>query len=77
MQQTDHQEVLKKRAYAIWEAEGHPPGKDADHWLQAISELGETAPAPVPDLNPADKGEISAAAEPAAKRKKRVSAAQS
>lgn len=40
------QEWISKRAYAIWEEEGHPDGRDHDHWLQATSEyslLTETA----------------------------------
>ena len=31
-------EWIKKRAYAIWEAEGYPSGRDAVHWEQATSE---------------------------------------
>jgi len=31
-------EWIKKRAYAIWEEEGHPSGRDAEHWAQASSE---------------------------------------
>lgn len=32
-------EWISKRAYAIWEEEGHPHGRDSDHWLQASSEF--------------------------------------
>ncbi|MBM7045913.1 MULTISPECIES: DUF2934 domain-containing protein [Rhizobium] len=31
-------EWIKKRAYAIWEEEGYPSGRDAMHWEQASSE---------------------------------------
>lgn len=31
-------EWIKKRAYAIWEEEGHPSGRDGIHWEQASSE---------------------------------------
>ncbi|AVA25313.1 DUF2934 domain-containing protein [Rhizobium sp. LEGMi198b] len=31
-------EWIKKRAYAIWEEEGYPSGRDTVHWEQASSE---------------------------------------
>ncbi|MCJ8520146.1 sRNA-binding protein [Pseudorhizobium tarimense] len=31
-------EWIKKRAYALWEEEGKPHGKDAEHWEQARRE---------------------------------------
>lgn len=31
-------EWIKKRAYAIWEEEGYPSGRDTMHWEQANSE---------------------------------------
>lgn len=31
-------EWIKKRAYAIWEEEGYPSGRDAMHWEQASGE---------------------------------------
>ncbi|MBB6487161.1 DUF2934 domain-containing protein [Rhizobium lusitanum] len=31
-------EWIKKRAYAIWEEEGYPTGRDVTHWQQASSE---------------------------------------
>lgn len=31
-------EWIKKRAYAIWEEEGYPAGRDSIHWEQASSE---------------------------------------
>ncbi|MDR6817270.1 hypothetical protein J2X76_002443 [Neorhizobium sp. 2083] len=37
---------IKKRAYALWEEEGYPSGKDREHWEQAKLEyatLGPTA----------------------------------
>ncbi|MGY5778397.1 DUF2934 domain-containing protein [Rhizobium sp. LEGMi135b] len=60
-------EWIKKRAYAIWEEEGHPSGRDFEHWAQASSEriaLEETA---------ADGGRIDV--KPKAKRKTAVAAA--
>lgn len=32
------QEWIKKRAYALWEEEGRPAGRDHAHWEQAIKE---------------------------------------
>ena len=31
-------EWIKKRAYALWEEEGHPTGRDSMHWEQARKE---------------------------------------
>ncbi|MGO4134305.1 DUF2934 domain-containing protein [Rhizobium brockwellii] len=31
-------EWIKKRAYALWEEEGHPTGRDSFHWEQARHE---------------------------------------
>ena len=28
-----------ERAYAIWEQEGRPDGKDREHWLRAEAEI--------------------------------------
>jgi hypothetical protein len=37
----DKEQALRERAYAIWEREGRPDGKDMDHWLRAETELIE------------------------------------
>ena len=34
-------QVISDRAYAIWEAEGRPEGRELEHWVQA--ELDVTA----------------------------------
>ena len=31
---------IARRAYAIWEQEGRPEGRERDHWSQAERELG-------------------------------------
>ncbi|MDR7141985.1 DUF2934 domain-containing protein [Rhizobium sp. BE258] len=31
-------EWIKKRAYSLWEEEGHPTGRDSVHWEQARKE---------------------------------------
>ena len=35
----DHQERIRQRAHEIWESEGRPQGRDADHWSRAEQEL--------------------------------------
>lgn len=35
----DHQERIRQRAHEIWESEGRPEGRDADHWSRAEEEL--------------------------------------
>jgi hypothetical protein len=32
---SEREQAISERAYAIWEQEGHPEGKDIDHWRQA------------------------------------------
>lgn len=40
--------VVAERAYALWEMDERPHGRDLDHWLQAERELapGPAAKAP-------------------------------
>jgi hypothetical protein len=38
---------IAKRAYALWEQEGRPDGRDLDHWLQAEAELTSSADGPL------------------------------
>ena len=52
------QERIRQRAHEIWEEEGRPEGRHAEHWAQASRELeaegGEGAPevAASPDDSP-------------------------
>ena len=32
-------EQIRQRAYEIWEREGRPQGREADHWRMAVQEL--------------------------------------
>jgi hypothetical protein len=41
----DLQERIRRSAYAIWEREGRPHGKDQDHWQEAEREVA-AAPRP-------------------------------
>lgn len=40
-----HHDLIKQRAYAIWEQNGCPQGQDREHWEQAERELLDAAPA--------------------------------
>lgn len=33
--QLAREQAVRERAYAIWEEEGHPDGRDLDHWRRA------------------------------------------
>jgi hypothetical protein len=37
--QSMRERAIRERAYAMWEDEGHPDGKDLDHWLRAEAEI--------------------------------------
>jgi hypothetical protein len=40
MMDTGHIEVqIRERAYALWEQEGRPEGREWDHWVRAAGEL--------------------------------------
>jgi hypothetical protein len=38
-------ELIRLRAYEIWERSGYPDGLDKEHWEQAEQELLDAAPA--------------------------------
>jgi hypothetical protein len=33
------QAIIRERAFAIWEAEGRPEGRNVAHWLRAEAEI--------------------------------------
>ena len=35
MAQDPDEERIRRKAHELWEAEGHPHGRDQDHWDQA------------------------------------------
>lgn len=41
----ERREEVARRAYALWEAEGKPEGRQLEHWLQAEREV-ESVPRP-------------------------------
>ena len=53
--------LIRERAYAIWEREGKPAGRERQHWEQAAREVLAAADAPKPPqrakpAKPAAKG---------------------
>jgi hypothetical protein len=32
-------EMIRARAYQIWEQEGRPEGRDLEHWKEAVRQL--------------------------------------
>lgn len=42
------EDMIRARAHQIWEAEGCPEGREAEHWAQAIEELSRDAQASEP-----------------------------
>ena len=36
---SDFAELVRRRAYEIYEANGRPDGRDREHWLQAEAEI--------------------------------------
>jgi hypothetical protein len=73
------QQEIAQRAYAMWEQEGKPHGRNLDHWLTAEKELTGSAPAASPRrTESAKRGSRPAAAGKAAtKAKPRARSAKS
>jgi len=60
----NREELIRQRAYSIWEEQGKPEGEDMRHWLQAWQELADQG-ADDAAVTPADQ-EGSAAAHASA-----------
>ncbi len=61
-----HEGAIRQRAYAIWEEEGRPHGREWDHWTKAAQEVQSLAPVmieatPAPKPKKTAKGRIRAA----------------
>ena len=53
MRNIDATDLIRRRAYEIWESEGRPHGRHVVHWLLAeneIRELSNVAQEPVPPV---------------------------
>tara|TARA_B100000678_G_C18049795_1_gene438185 strand:+ start:115 stop:399 length:285 start_codon:yes stop_codon:yes gene_type:complete len=44
-QSDDMEQQIRNRAYAIWQEEGEPEGRDAEHWAKARAEFDDAATA--------------------------------
>ena len=44
MEAATHEAAIRQRAYAIWEEEGRPHGREWDHWARASQEILSRAP---------------------------------
>ncbi len=60
-----NEEQVRERAYYIWEREGRPEGKQADHWQVALRELALEASSPKKTIR--SKSANGASADPEAK----------
>jgi hypothetical protein len=48
-------EIIRTRAYEIWQAEGQPDGRALEHWCRAEAEAVAPAPAAPSTRKPAKK----------------------
>ena len=46
---------VRERAYLIWEAEGRPEGKAAEHWTRALKEVTTSPSMTTPTMKAAAK----------------------
>ena len=42
-------QVIRERAYALWEQDGRPEGRSLAHWSQAETEIGAEQPVAAPN----------------------------
>ena len=45
-QSDDMEQQIRDRAYAIWQEEGEPEGRESEHWAKARAEFDDAAAAP-------------------------------
>lgn len=55
------EQIVRDTAYAIWEAEGKPEGRDAEHWRLAEERVAAITGQPANAAKPT-KGKVSATA---------------
>jgi hypothetical protein len=53
------EQIVRDTAYAIWEAEGKPEGREADHWRRAEEQVAASAGKTAKAAKPV-KGKVSA-----------------
>jgi hypothetical protein len=57
------EEKIRSRAYAIWETEGRPHGRDRAHWEQALREVADEETPPLRATAGESAGEMEAGGE--------------
>ena len=40
----DREQLVRERAYVIWDTEGRPAGREQEHWDRAVREINEQEP---------------------------------
>ena len=65
------EEATRQRAYALWEREGRPDGKNLEHWLRAEAEISGKKYAGVTDNGKFMEHPTGTAADPPPRRKSR------
>ncbi len=72
------EQTIRDVAYAIWEAEGKPEGRDTDHWRQAEARVAASLAGgkAMAEPKPPAKGKVTAGSKdmPAAKPPAKVAA---
>ncbi|WP_173931862.1 DUF2934 domain-containing protein [Chelativorans sp. Marseille-P2723] len=67
---SERDEKIRQRAYEIWEAEGRPEGREAEHWARASQEIeAESAPNSAETDNGRDAVNIHASSQNPGRRK--------
>ncbi len=68
---TDKQKRIKRRAYAFWEAEGQPHGRDEEHWHLAARQIEAEETAPISEKHKKRRNPGRGAVIPGPKRSKK------
>lgn len=66
MDAVTHEAAIRQRAYAIWEEEGRPQGREWDHWERASQEILMSASTTFPKPRKVVKGRARATRKMAA-----------
>lgn len=68
MLELDKEALIRERAYALWEANGRPIGRDQEHWYQAAKEITEQM---IEAVNPVKRVRRTLRSAPVAARRKK------
>jgi hypothetical protein len=49
MTDSDREQEIARRAYALWEEEGRPEGREKEHWTRAEAEVAPGGAAELPE----------------------------